>query len=275
MFGAVDDPETYYPMVMRTVLPPGLFGIAIASFFAAFMSTIDTQLNWGSSLLVNDLYRRFFRKGKSEREYLAVARLSVLVLALLGAASSFAVRDISFAWKLVLAITAGIGTVYVARWYWWRVSAWSEITAMAAALLCTIVFTLLGRTQRFADAAFVTFPFSTAITVLVSLPAWVSVTLLTRPVGREHLRAFYRRVHPGGAGWRRIAGDIPGFEKDGPGIRTLLRILSGIVFLVTTLFCIGEFVLGTAARGGLFGGIAAASGIALALLMRQVDDRAA
>lgn len=273
MFGTVDDPETYYPMVMRTVLPPGFFGVAIASFFAAFMSTIDTQLNWGSSLLVNDLYRRFFRKGKSEREYLTAARLSILVLALLGAASSFAVRDISFAWKLVLAVTAGIGTVYIARWYWWRVNAWSEITAMAVALLCTIVFTLLGRTQRFAGAAFVTFPFSTAITVLVSLPAWVSVTLVTRPVGREHLRAFYRRVHPGGVGWRQIAGDIPGFEKDGPGIRTLFQILSGIVFLVTTLFCIGEFVLGTAARGGLFGGIAAASGVVLALLMRQVDNR--
>ena len=271
MFGAVDDPETYYPMVMKRVLPPGLFGIAIASFFAAFMSTIDTQLNWGSSLLVNDLYRRFFRKGRSEREYLTAARLSVLLLALLGAVGSFAVRDISFAWKLVLAVTAGIGTVYVARWYWWRVNAWSEITAMAAALLCTIVFALLGRTQRFAGSAFVTFPFSTAITVLVSLPAWVTVTLVTRPVGREHLRAFYRRVHPGGMGWRRIAGDIPGFENDGPGFRTLLKILVGNVSLVTALFCIGEFVLGSTMKGVFYGLIALGGGIALALLMRGDD----
>ncbi len=274
MFGAVDDPETYYPMVMKSVLPPGLFGVAIASFFAAFMSTIDTQLNWGSSLLVNDLYRRFLRKDRSEREYLAAARLSVLVLALLGAVSSFAVRDISFAWKLVLAVTAGIGTVYIARWYWWRVNAWSEITAMAAALLCTILFTLLGRTQRFSGAAFVTFPFSTVITVFVSLPAWVTVTFLTRPVGREHLRAFYRRVHPGGAGWRRIAGDMPGFGKDGPGIRTLLQIVSGIVFLVATLFCIGEVVVGAVPRAGLSGGIALAGGIALLLLMRRDGRRA-
>ena len=268
MFGAVDDPETYYPMVMRSVLPPGLFGIALASFFAAFMSTIDTQLNWGSSLLVNDLYRRFFRKGRSEREYIAAARISVLLLALLGAVGSFAVRDISFAWKLVLAVTAGIGTVYIARWYWWRVNAWSEISAMAAALICTIIFTLLGRAERFAGAAFVNFPYSMAITVLVSFPVWVTVTFLTRPVAGEHLRAFYLRVRPGGAGWRRIAGDMPGFAKDGPGGKTLLRIIAGVVSLVAALFCIGDFVLGNPGPGVIYGLIALAAGVALAGLMR-------
>jgi len=273
MFGAVDDPETYYPMVMRGVLPPGLFGIALASFFAAFMSTIDTQLNWGSSLLVNDLYRRFFRKDKSEREYIAAARVSILLLALLGALGSFAVRDISFAWKLVLAVTGGIGTVYIARWYWWRVNAWSEITAMAAALVCTILFALLGRTERFGNAAFVTFPYSMVITVVVSLSAWISVTLLTRPVGREHLRTFYKRVHPGGVGWRKIAGDIPGYERDGPGWGTLFRIVAGVISLVAGLFCIGEFVLGATVRGVIYGLITLAGGTALALLMRREVEK--
>ncbi len=269
MFGRVEDPETYYPMVMRSVLPPGLFGIALASFFAAFMSTIDTQLNWGSSLLINDLYRRFVRKGRSEREYLVAARLSVLLLALLGALGSFAVRDISFAWKLVLAVTAGIGTVYIARWYWWRVNAWSEISAMAAALVCTIAFALLGRTERFADAAFVEFPYSMALTVIVVLPAWVTVTLLTRPVATEHLRLFYGRVRPGGAGWRKIAGDIPGFDRDGPDRSTLFRIVVGVVALVSALFCIGDLVLGNTGRGVTYGLIALAGGTALALLMRR------
>ncbi len=272
MFGTVDDPETYYPMVMRNLLPPGLFGLAIASFFAAFMSTIDTQLNWGSSLLVNDLYRRFIRKGRREKEYMTAARLSVLLLAFLGALGSFAVRDISFAWKLVYAVTAGIGTVYVARWYWWRVNAWSEITAMAAALVCTIVFALLGRSPRFAGAPFVTFPFSMVITVLVSLPTWVTVTFLTRPVGREHLRAFYGRVHPGGAGWRHIAGDIPGFETDGPGKETLYKIIAGVISLVAGLFCIGEFVLGAPLRGLVYGLITLVCGTTLALLMRREID---
>lgn len=273
MFGAVEDPETYYPMVMRSVLPPGLFGLALASFFAAFMSTIDTQLNWGSSLLINDLYRRFLRRDKSEREYLAAARLSVLLLALLGALGSFAVRDISFAWKLVLAVTAGIGTVYIARWYWWRVNAWSEITAMAAALACTIIFALLGRTERFADAAFVNFPYSMVITVIVVLPSWIVATLLTRPVDTDHLRAFYKRVRPGGAGWRRVAGDIPGFEQDGPDKTTLFRIIAGILSLVAALFCIGDFVLGNPGRGSIYGLIAVASGTALALLMRGEDAK--
>jgi SSS family solute:Na+ symporter len=267
MYGSIDDPEHYYPMVMRSILPPGIFGVALASFFAAFMSTIDTHLNWGSSLLVNDLYRRFFRKGKPEREYMLAARISVILLAVCGAIGSFAVTDISFAWKLILAVTAGIGTVYIARWYWWRVNAWSEITAMATALVCTLVFTLLARHSRFADAAFIRFPYSTAITVLVSIPTWVTVTLITRPVGRDRLLEFYRRVRPGGAGWREVAGEIPGFEGDGPGTGVLSKILVALVFLNSMLLGIGKLVLGDLNVGVVLTAVAAISGIALFRMM--------
>jgi SSS family solute:Na+ symporter len=268
MFGSVDDPEHYYPMVMRSILPPGIFGIAVASFFAAFMSTIDTQLNWGSSLIVNDLYRRFFRKGKTEGEYILAARLSVLLLAVLGALGSFAVHDISFAWKLILAVTAGIGTVYMARWYWWRVNAWSEITAMATALVCTLVFTALERVPRLADASFIRFPYSTLITVIVSVPIWVAITFVTRPVGRDHLIRFYERVRPGGLGWRRIAGDLPGFEDDGPGSATLFKILTGLAFLNAVLLGIGNLVLQEFLPGVILAAIAAVSGFVLFRMMR-------
>jgi Na+/proline symporter len=275
LFGVVDDPERYYPMVMRTLLPPGMLGLAIASFFAAFMSTIDTQLNWGSSLLVNDLYRRFFRKGKTEREYMIAARCFVVLLAVFGALGSFAVKDISLAWKLVYSITAGIGTVYVARWYWWRVNAWSEISAMASALICTIVLSLLGRSARFEGAAFTTYPYSLALTTAVSVPVWLIVTFATRPVEQDHLVRFYEKVRPGGSGWRRVAGHLPGFSGDALGKIVLLKVLAGVIVLNSTLIGTGKLILGDPTEGAIFIGIALLAGAALLVLIRRRTPRSA
>jgi Na+/proline symporter len=269
LYGAIDDPERYYPMVMRSLLPPGIFGLAVASFFAAFMSTIDTQLNWGSSLLVNDLYRRFFRKERTEREYLLAARCFIILIAVLGALGSFAVKDISLAWKLIYSITAGIGTVYIARWYWWRVNAWSEISAMATALLCTVILTLLGRSPRFADAAFVTFPYSMVLTVAVSVPVWVTVTFITRPVDRDHLIRFYERVRPGGSGWKAVAADLPGFESDAVGRIVLIKVIAGVIMLNSTLIGTGKIILGNGSEGLMLLGLAALSGATLYLFMRR------
>lgn len=269
LYGTIDDPERYYPMVMRSLLPPGIFGLAIASFFAAFMSTIDTQLNWGSSLLVNDLYRRFFRKERTEREYLLAARCFVILIALLGALGSFAVKDISLAWKLIYSITAGIGTVYIARWYWWRVNAWSEISAMATALLCTVILTLLGRSPRFAGDAFVTFPYSMVLTVAVSVPVWVTVTFITRPVDRDHLIRFYERVRPGGSGWKAVAADLPGFENDAVGRIVLIKVIAGVIMLNSTLIGTGKIILGNGSEGLMLLGLAALSGAALYMFMRR------
>ncbi|MCK4350733.1 MAG: sodium:proline symporter, partial [Candidatus Krumholzibacteria bacterium] len=256
-------------MVMRSLLPPGIFGLAIASFFAAFMSTIDTQLNWGSSLLVNDLYRRFFRKERTEREYLLAARCFVILIAVLGALGSFAVKDISLAWKLIYSITAGIGTVYIARWYWWRVNAWSEISAMATALLCTVILMLLGRSPRFTGAAFVTFPYSMVLTVAVSVPVWVTVTFITRPVDRDHLIRFYERVRPGGSGWKAVAADFPGFESDAVGRIVLIKVIAGVIMLNSTLIGTGKIILGNGSEGLMLLGLAALSGAALYLFMRR------
>jgi len=191
LFGGVDDPETYYPLVMRELLRPGMLGLMLASFFAAFMSTIDSQLNWGSSLVVNDLLRRFLRKGRSEKEYVLLARLAIVGLALLGAASSFLVKDISFAWKLIISVTAGVGSVYVARWYWWRVNAWSEITAMAVAMAATFVLSVLSRRPGLEGAPWLQFPYSTALTAALSVILWVAATFATSPVGEGRLREFH------------------------------------------------------------------------------------
>lgn len=269
MFGVVDDPETYYPMVMRSILPAGVLGLVIASFFAAFMSTVDTQLNWGASLLVNDIFRRFLMKGRTEKLYLRLARGSVLILAVFGAIASFAVNDISFAWKLVISVTAGIGTVYIGRWYWWRVNAWSEITAMATAFICTLVFTFLSKSARFGGNALFEFPFSVAITVVISLPAWISVTLLTRPVTMEHLVRFYRRVRPGGPGWKRVYSSLPGCKPPRSGSRTFVRIVSGVISLNAILVGIGKLVLGDVLVGGAILTVALIAGSIFVISLRS------
>ncbi|MCD6379999.1 Na+:solute symporter [bacterium] len=248
-FGAIDDPETYYPMMMKTMLPPGIFGIMIASFFAAFMSTVDTQLNWGSSLLVNDFLRRFIWRAKSEKEYVMAARVIIVILAVLGALVSFTIKDISFAWKFIISVTAGIGSVYIARWYWWRVNAWSEIAAMVAALFCTVTFKLLSVMPVFAGKAFLRFPYSTALTVAVSIPVWVSVTFLTRPVDEEHLARFWRRVRPGGPGWKRVRERFPEIESSGNAKRTAIKIILGIIALNTALVGTGNLLLGSSGIG--------------------------
>ncbi len=268
LFGQVGDPETYYPMMMKEILPPGIFGLVLASFFAAFMSTIDTQLNWGSSLVVNDILRRFLWKGKSDRSYMLSARLSVIGLAVLGALASFAVSDISFAWKLIISITAGIGSVYIARWYWWRVNAWSEISAMVTAGVCTLVFTIMGSTERFAGSPVTQFPYSTVITFFIVVPVWITVTILTRPVGDDRLIDFYRRVRPGGRGWDRIR-EAAGVEAlPGTALRTAAKIVAGIVLVFSTLIGTGSLILGAPGRGLVLLGLAAAAGSALFMLMR-------
>jgi SSS family solute:Na+ symporter len=269
LFGKIDDPERYYPMIMRAVLRPGIFGLVLASFFAAFMSTVSTQLNWGSSLLVNDFLRRFVWRGQSERRYVFAAQSAVVVLAVLGALASFAVKDISFAWKLVISVTAGVGSVYIARWYWWRVNAWSEISAMAAALLCTFVLGFLASDQRWSTRAFVRFPYSTAVTVCVSVPVWIAVTLLTRPVARAHLVRFYERVEPGGPGWNEVRRGLSRGEPRRTVRRTVARILAGVVVLYAVLFGIGGLVLGNVPMALRYLVVAAAAGVVLSVLLRS------
>jgi len=262
LFGRVGDPEQYYPMVMKEILPAGFFGLVIASFFAAFMSTIDTQLNWGASLVVNDLVRRFFAKGKEEVFYIKVARMSILLLAVAGAGLSFAIKDISLAWKLVISITAGLGSVYIARWYWWRVNAWSEISAMITALFCTLLFSHLGSSGEPGSRIF-DFPFSTLWTVIISIPVWVTVTLLTRPVSEGHLLSFYKRVYPGGIGWRRISCMLEDIKTNGPGWRMLVNVIFGIVSLNLILIGTGFMIF----KSTFIGFMMVSTGVVLVLIL--------
>jgi len=292
LLGPVADPETYYPLMMVEMLPVGLFGLMLASFLAAFMSTIDTQLNWGASLVINDVYRRFLRPRASDRHHVAASRAAVVLLALAGAVVSFAIQDIEWAWKLAISVTAGLGSVYIARWYWWRVTAWSEIVAMGVAALCTFGFGVLAThhpdaVSAVADpqaapavwgwlsampAGWLSFPFSAAATAVVVIACWLPVTFLTapdpaRPEAVAHLRAFYERVRPGGAGWRRVASDLDGFSADGPTRHTAWGALASMAAIYGVLVGVGELIVGRFGLGAIALGVAAG---AVAIAVREI-----
>jgi Na+/proline symporter len=185
------DPELAYPLLMKRFLPPGLLGLVFASLMAAFMSTVSTQINWGASYIVNDLYARFAGE-RDDRKLLRAARWASVGLTLLAAGVSFMMDDVGQVFRFLILIGNGPGLVLLLRWFWWRVNAWAEISAMAAAVALALASYLpalsgLSFGQRLAMTAFGT------------LVVWVPVMLLTSPERPEVLEGFYRRVRPGGA----------------------------------------------------------------------------
>ena len=201
-----------YPLVMNTLLGPGLKGILIVSFLAAFMSTIDTHLNWGVSYLINDIYKRFFKPNETERHYVLVGKIMTVILMILAAFTALKMQSISKAWEFIFAMGAGIGLVLILRWFWWRVNAWSEITALATSIVITISFEIIAYFQTINDnleySLFGSAPsifgmslqvhHKLMIIVPIAIIAWVTVTFFTEPEPMTKLESFYKRVQPGG-----------------------------------------------------------------------------
>ena len=201
-----------YPLVMNTLLGPGLKGILIVSFLAAFMSTIDTHLNWGVSYLINDIYKRFFKPNESERHYVLVGKIMTVILMILAAFTALKMQSISKAWEFIFAMGAGIGLVLILRWFWWRVNAWSEITALATSIVITISFEIIAYFQTINNnleySLFGSAPsifgmslqvhHKLMIIVPIAIIAWVTVTFFTEPEPMTKLESFYKRVQPGG-----------------------------------------------------------------------------
>src|SRR5262249_22913098 len=170
------EPEKGYVMVMRDFLPPALRGLMIAAFLAAFMSTVGTQLNWGTSYLINDFYRRFLVKHGSEKHYVFASKIFIVLLVILSGYTAAHIASIQSAWQLLLGMGAGTGGVLLLRWYWWRINAWSEISSMIAAFLVSISLTQV----HFSGNDSVVFAKSAMITAGVTTVVWIVVTLLTR-----------------------------------------------------------------------------------------------
>jgi solute:Na+ symporter, SSS family len=260
LYPDLQDKEAGYVMVMRDHLPAGWRGMLLGAFFAAYMSTISTQLNWGTSYVVNDFYRRFVQPARAERHYVWIARITTIMLMLLSAVVTFYLESIRQAWEFVLESGAGIGLVLILRWYWWRINAWSEITAMIAAALgyaALKIFTTLM------------FPYTLLVVVAWTTVCWIIVTFLTAPEPDAQLIAFYRRTRPDGPGWRRIAAKAGG-TAPGSLAGLLIDWIAGVTLVYAVLFGIGEALIGTLASSLKFFAVAAgAAGIITADLNRR------
>src|SRR5579871_745814 len=260
LYPHLKDPEIGYIKVWVDYLPEALGGLMLAAFAAAYMSTVATQLNWGSSYFVTDLYRRFMVKDRSEQHYVFVSKAATAGLAVLGAAVSLAMTSVAGAWELLLAIGAGTGTVYMLRWYWWRINAWSEVFAMGSALVTTVVLHL---GFHLSDATAHGFAESILITVAVTTVVWLAATYLTRPVSEETLVNFYRRTRPGAAGWKRIAAKSPDIIPTHDGWYNFLDWILGSLMVYLAMFGIGKLVLGPVWLGWVYLVVAAICGYAI------------
>ena len=240
LFPGLKDPETGYIRVMIAHLPPSLRGLMVAAFAAAYMSTIATQLNWGASYLVNDFYRRFLKPDASAHHYVNVSKVATVLLTIVSAVVTFYLDSIAGAWKMLLVTGAGTGSVLLLRWYWWRINAWSEVSAMIAAFVTSIA--LQGVLHMDSDDPR-SFAWIMIITVSITTVVWLAATFLTPPEPREVLVAFYRRTRPSLAGWKPIAALAPDVKPVSDLGRNAMDWVAGLVLIYGVLFGTGKLLL--------------------------------
>jgi SSS family transporter len=267
------NPEEGYVRVMVDVLPSPVKGLLLATFAAAYMSTIGTHLNWGASYLVNDVYLRFIRPQAGRRAQVIASRFATVTLMLLSLVVMANLKSVEQGWKLLIALGAGTGLVFILRWYWWRVNAWSEISAMAASFVTSIVLHFAGVNSG--DTSSRDYALAMIITVGITTVVWIGVTFLTAPEPDAVLDRFYRKVRPGGPGWRAVSTRL-GFGDDRipGGALSFFNWIAGVVAVFAALFGVGEFLTGSA-RDGVLYSIAAIGAFALIMRNLQADAQLA
>jgi Na+/proline symporter len=250
---------------MLTFLPAGALGLMVAGMLAAYVSTLSTHLNWGTSYLVHDLYRRFVRPGATERHYVAVGRLVTALLMVFAAGMTYVLESARQAFDLMLSVGAGTGLIYLLRWYWWRINAWSEIAAMVSSFLVSGAFLLLAR-QGHAIPSHI----GLLTTVLATTGTWLVVTWATPPSDQATLEAFYRKVRPAGPGWehvRRATGLPPSPDSMATA---LLGWTLGCAFVFAALFGAGTLLYGRTVQAAVWGVVFVVSGVGLVRLLRRL-----
>lgn len=222
-----------YPAMLR-FLPAGLLGLMVAGLLSAYISTISTHLNWGTSYLVHDVYRRFINAEATERQYVLAGRVITGLLMVLAGSLTFVLESARQNFELMLSVGAGTGLLYLLRWFWWRVNAWSEIAAMVSSFVVAVTFFLMGKAGTPVPGHIVLLS-----TVAITSVVWIMTTLLTAPASRETLVSFYTLVRPAGPGWAAIRqeANVPA-SPDSPA-QALLGWSAGVAFVYSALFGVG------------------------------------
>jgi solute:Na+ symporter, SSS family len=250
---------------MLKFLPAGFMGLMVAGLLAAYRSTISTHLNWGTSYVVHDFYRRFIRPGASEAHYVLVGRVVTVLLMTLAALLTFVLDSARQAFQLMMSVGAGTGLIYLLRWFWWRVNAWSEIAAMVSSFLVAVGFEVARRL-----GADVPPHVSLVATVAVTTVVWVSVAYLTPPTDHGTLVDFYRLVRPAGPGWSRVHADAGVGPSPDSFAHALLGWVLGCLFVYAALFGAGSFLYGNTQQGAVWSVVFVASSIGLVRLLPQI-----
>jgi SSS family solute:Na+ symporter len=278
------DPELAYPMMLARLMPVGLKGMLVASFLAAFMSTMDTHLCWGGSYLVNDIYKRFFRKNASQAHYVKASRISILVLVGFAMVTAYYMESIERAWIYIIDLTAGMAIVWALRWYWWRVNAWAEISAMLGSVVFAnggLILSLLESAGLLSASTAASLGviytddynlIRAAIILVICTAIWLVVAFVTRPDSQEVLENFYVKVRPGGW-WGAIAAKHPEIRTDATGGQRWLGWLTGIAFIYSSLLGIGYLAIARYLPGAilLLVSIAALAGILRFFRLSKVE----
>lgn len=261
------DKESGYVHAFVDFLPTPWRGVMMAGFAAAYMSTVGTQLNWGASYLVNDFYKRFLNRTATEKHYVAVSRSATVFLFLASILVTWQLDSVAGAWKFLLAIGSGTGLVLILRWYWWRINAWSEISAMIASFVVSLA-AMEWVSGRYPAGDLRSDATVMLITVVTSTVVWLSVTFATKPEPDAVLEAFYLRVRPGGPGWVRVSRALGlGREPIPGGALAWTNWIAGIVAVYATLFGIGKLIFGYTGAGAVLLAIGA---VAFAVIARNL-----
>ena len=275
VFPSLDDIRRAFPYVdptlighdmaypaMLTFLPAGLLGLMVAGLLAAYVSTISTHLNWGTSYLVHDFYRRFMHPGADERHYILVGRLVTAGLMMVAAALTFVLDTAQASFNLLLSVGAGTGLIYLLRWYWWRINAWSEIAAMVSSFAVAVGFFVAAK-RGVAIATHTSLLMTIGITTVV----WVAATYMTTPTDRATLVRFYRLTRPAGPGWKPVQADAGVGSSPDSVAHGMLGWTLGCLVVYAALFGTGSFLYGRTAQGLVFTAVFVLSGVGLIRLI--------
>ena len=282
-YSGLDVQRQAFPMVMQAVLKhPGLMGLMIAVFLAAFMSTITTHVNWGASYIINDLYRRFLVKDASEKHYVRVSYVASVVVLTVAGIVACNMGTISGAFEFVKAMGAGVGVILILRWFWWRINAWTEIAALGSSLAVRIAFELTAFVQSGGKYVLfhskvecwgITWDFAAMVFVIVPISAVAAIlaTMLTEPTDRARLVAFFRKVRPGGA-WGNIPAEA-GVSAAGLSWESIVGWLASVVFIYSFTFGIGKLIFGPVLLGWELLLVSAVCGWLMWTCMRDTNAR--